>query len=52
MLCTEYSANSHFKQDKVSDHWDGENSQLAPVKEGTSFSSSQNVTPILAVGKI
>lgn len=46
MLCTEHK--SHFKQDKVIDHWDCDSSQLAPVKGGTSFSLFQN---ILVVGK-
>lgn len=52
MLCTEYSINSHLvKQDKVIDHWYCDSSQLAPVKGETSFSSDQNVAPILVVGK-
>lgn len=53
MPCTEYSTNSHLvKQDKVIDHWDCDSSQLAPVKGETSFSSDQNVAPILVVGKL
>lgn len=52
MLCTKYSTHSHFKQDKVIDHWDCDSSQLAPVKGGTSFSCHQNVASILVVGKL
>lgn len=51
MLCTEYSTNSHFMQDKVNDHWDCDGSQLAPIKGETSFSRQQNVA-ILVVEKL
>lgn len=51
MLCTEYSINSQFMQDKVNDHWDCDGSQLVPIKGETSFSRQQNVA-ILVVEKL